>query len=144
MVKRSSHKRAYATPDNTEGTTQRDGNNTENNTEGRFFCVVCDTKEPSLSYTPHPCQEAKIGRPFLPSEEGRGHLYHQPIHHPEMSPLKTPALRHFQIRRHRPDRPTLHKIRQGGLSLSSSLLSHAPYIASMRCARGTRELPDAL
>lgn len=43
------------------------------------------------------------------------------------SPLKTPALRQFQIRGHRTGRPALRLIRHGGFSLvEASLRAHAP------------------
>lgn len=58
------------------------------------------------------------------------------------SPLKTPALRQFQIRGHRTGRPALRLIRHGGFSLvEASLRAHAPGL--LRCAKRQRELPDA-
>ena len=78
------------------------------------------------SYAPHSCQEAKIGHAPSPVEgRARPCIIKSPCRS-EKSPVKTPALRHFQIRGHRPCRPTLRKIRHEDYRFTVTLSAHAP------------------
>lgn len=70
-----------------------------------FFRILLD------SYVPHPCRETKIGHTLFPVEERAWPYIIKSCRRSEKSPLKTPALRHFQIRGHRLDWPTLRFVR---------------------------------
>lgn len=71
----------------------------------QFFSILLD------SYAPHPCREAKIGHTPFPVEERAWPYIIKSCRRSEKSPLKTPALRHFHIRGHRLDWPTLRFVR---------------------------------
>lgn len=89
---------------------------------------------------PATLSRAKFRQAPIPSNEGLA--IYQTYRRSEKSPLKTPALRHFQIRGHRETGPHFEEFGMGIFALV--IHSNHARAGRCRCANLTRELPDAL